>query len=349
MQADDRSEHEEPQGTDWVGHRGRAYDAGPDGACGHLVPRSRTGARMPTTFRPARSGRGSHCLRSWSPRKVLARRPAIEPGTSWGVGHGSRHGRCVEEVRHRRSRVSVTSRVTGSFGQQAWWTVGAAGLIQTFIRASIALRYRRAISHFRSGVVSPHRPARTFGGGVRPAHDPALIEVVLHDARGHRQVGVTLDCPREPVDVRRFERRDLVEPVAVELAERDDIGLGLLERGARRRPKPTNAVPLERSGRVRCAQRLAARPIAPRRRLAGQRRGARRRRVPRPERLAGVDPPGHGPSRLRTRWAATTRWRTLELDVDITRPGGPVPFRASARVSDRVGVVDLRHQARRHP
>ena len=92
---------------------------------------SRTGARMPTTFRPARSGRGSHCREPCTPRKVLARRPAIEPGASWGVGHGSRHGRCVEEVRHRRSRVSVTSRVTGSFGQQAWWTVGAAGLIQT--------------------------------------------------------------------------------------------------------------------------------------------------------------------------------------------------------------------------
>ena len=304
---------------------------------------------MPTTFRPARSGRGSHCLRSWSARKVLARRPAIEPGTSWGVGHGSRHGRCVEEVRHRRSRVSITSRVTGSFGQQAWWTVGAAGLIQTLFapRSPSGIGGRSRISGQAS--YRHDRPARTFGRRMRPAHDPALIEVVLHDARGHRQVGVTLDCPREPVDVRRFERRDLVEPVAVELAERDDVGLGLLERGARRRLKPTDAVPLERSGRVRCAQRLAARPIAPRGRLAGQRRGARRRRVPRPERLAGVDPSGHGPSRLRTRWAATTRWRTVELDVRCPRPVGPVPFRASARVSDRVGVVDLRHQARCHP
>ena len=80
-----------------------------------------------------------------------------------------------------------------------------------------------------------------------------------------------------------------------------------------------------------------------------RRRRARRRRVARPECLACVDPSGHRPSRLRTRRAAATRWRTVELHVRSALPGLARAVPCVGPRQGRIGVVDLRHQARCHP
>ena len=89
------------------------------------------------------------------------------------------------------------------------------------------------------------------------ANDPALVEIVLHDLGRHGQVGIALDGSGEPVDIRRLEIRDLVEPVPVELAERDDERASFVERGTRRRTEVADPTALERPGRVRGAQRFA--------------------------------------------------------------------------------------------
>ena len=92
---------------------------------------------------------------------------------------------------------------------------------------------------------------------VGAAHDPALVKVILDDLGRHGQIRISLHGPGQPVDVRRLERSDLVEPVPVELAERDDEGERLIQRRTRRRPEVAHAIPLERSARVRRPEGLA--------------------------------------------------------------------------------------------
>ena len=302
---------------------------------------------MPTTFRPARSGRGSHCLRSHSPRKVLARRPAIEPGASWGVGHGSRHGRCVEEVRHRRSRVLVTSRVTGSFGQQAWWTVGAAGLIQTSFapRSPSGIggrsRFSGQASYRQSG-----RPGRSGVGCVRRtiprwsrSSCMTRAAMVRSGSRWTARASQSMyDGSNAAISSSRWPW-NLPNGTTKACASSSE------GRGGGRKPRMRS----RSSGPVGCDARNGSR--RDRSLLGGgwpaSGGAARRRRVPRPERLARVDPSGHRPSRLRTRRTAAPRWRILEFDVAVPAAAGAVPCVGPRQC--RIGIVDLRHQARRHP
>ncbi len=62
------------------------------GAAAHLVRASRSGARMRPTFDGGQQGRGCHCSPCRSGRTFCPRHPAIDPGDTWGVGHGTGNG-----------------------------------------------------------------------------------------------------------------------------------------------------------------------------------------------------------------------------------------------------------------
>ena len=100
----------------------------------------------------------------------------------------------------------------------------------------VASRYRGAISLFRVVALGTVALSRTDPSGgmtaavrsrVDPAGAPAPIQIALDDPRRTHEVRIVTDRAGDPIDVRRFEGRDLPERVIVELAERDDGRLGI--------------------------------------------------------------------------------------------------------------------------
>ena len=84
------------------------------GARLHLVRASRGGARTRPTIDPVPRRQGCHCPAPGPGLMFWLRRPAIEPGVSWGVGHGTRKRPFVlRMVRSEGSRIRFTSRITG--------------------------------------------------------------------------------------------------------------------------------------------------------------------------------------------------------------------------------------------
>ena len=167
----------------------------------------------------------------------LSRRPAIKPGDTWGVGHGTSDGQSTSRLtRVDGSWIWITSRVTGH---------RPTGLVDCrdgsayheFISVLIALRYRGAIARLRGSrgprpTVASGRATAPLSARANAPGDAAPIEVRLDHPRRRDQVRVVADRAGHPVDVGGLEGRDLAERVAVELAELDDRRLGLVERRA---------------------------------------------------------------------------------------------------------------------
>jgi hypothetical protein len=215
------------------------------------------GAPVRPTIDPASTGPGCHCRAAAAGRSVRSKPTRDRTGDStWGVGHGTGNGRSPRGGSREGSRASLTSRVTGSFGHQARKAVGLAGLIEQLARfiAPIALRTTggRSSCPGRSG--GARRPRRRVGTPT----DPPRIEIGLDDARRRDQFRVAGHGAGHPVDVRRLERRDLPERMAVELAEVDDMVECAIEPGRSRPTEIPDASPLGRPGRRRGAWRLLA-------------------------------------------------------------------------------------------
>ena len=222
-----------------------------------------------------------------------------------------RFGRGIPDPAHEPSNWSSANRPGGPSGRQ---------------RSSLGSIHQRQGRPPVSGGdrrVSGDRPRRRSGGvgrrsrrpasGGRAATDPAARSRSAWMTRAALdQVRVVVDGPGHPVDVRRLEGRDLAERVVVELAERDDRGLGVA-RGTAPAAAGNGAAGRGRAGRS-----------------ASMRAAARRR---------------HGPARSggwpRQRWSGPaplpTAWlRGRNVSLVSTRP-----------VTGRVGFGARRAAARR--
>ena len=93
-------------------------------APGTCVP---VGARVRPTIDPGPSGTRVPLPRRRA-RAVMfcLRRPAIEPGNTWGVGHGTGNGRSTRGGSRRAIPDPDHEPNNWIIGQQAWWTVGTA-------------------------------------------------------------------------------------------------------------------------------------------------------------------------------------------------------------------------------
>ena len=204
---------------------------------------------------PGELGQGCHCPLPRSVVMSCIRRPAIAPGQHPGAS-------VTELDRDIRSR-KVRSLDLGPahepnnrfFGQQAWWSVGTAALIDLFsFSGQNALRYRGAFSRPPPGSGGA---ARAFRGRARPTEDATAVKVAADHPCGCREIRVARDGASQPVDVRRLEGRDLAERVAVELPEFDRVGGRAVERGWRRPPEVADPALHRRPGRRRRSRRLA--------------------------------------------------------------------------------------------
>ena len=134
-----------------------------------------SGALRAPDHRPGpRPGRGCHCRGVGRGVVFRVRRPAIEPGETWGVGHGTGHGRSTEEGSDRGIPGPAHEPSNWFFGQQAWWTVGTAALIArahssaTGSPSGIGGRFRvRAGSSVRGEIRPCDRADRRSGGRAR--------------------------------------------------------------------------------------------------------------------------------------------------------------------------------------
>ena len=161
------------------------------------------------------------------------------------------------------------------------------------------------------------------------------------------QVRVPGDRPREPVDVRGLERRDLAERVAVELAELDQERVRFLERRIGRPAEVEHAAALKGSGGVR-----GPRPL----RLESLARGRRRIRVRRASRAPGrrsgsAAGPGRTCRRVRSRGdpavaSAGRPGRRLAASVP-SPPCAGAPPRTRSRSSGRLDLAASADFARR--
>ena len=281
----------------------------------HLVRPSLFGACLRPTIDAPEQGRGCHCPSS-SVRDYGSHTPTRDR-TRRSLGRRSRNWKrsFVRGGSGEGSRIQLTSRVTGSSANRPGGPSGRqrSSLGDPNISIKVALRYRRAIVAFPAMRAQAVRP-RSLGRRAGAPEDPPAIEVGLDHPRRADQVRIAGDRPRHPVDVGRLEGRDLAERVVVELAERDDRRLGLLERGRR------SAAGSGAADRGRAARSASTRAAA-----RGRRRSAR----------SGGWPGSGRPSRRRCRPA----WfRGRNVSLVSTRPvtgrvgfgaGGPPRRRAT--------------------
>ena len=256
------------------------------GALRHLVRASRFGAPVRPTIEPAPTG--TRVPLPWQGLGAY-RSDHADPRSYWGhLGCRSRNRRRTlvpEARRDEGSRRRFTSRVTGHrpTGLVDCRDGSAHHQLHPRDRSPSGIGGDCACSGpgVHGGWTAPSRPPRSGrAAAMLPARmsapaDAAPIEVGLDHPRRRDEVRVVADRAGHPVDVRRLEGRDLAERVVVELAERDDRGLGLVERRRRRPAEMAQPVADERAGGRGRARRLAADGIVAQRRLPGQGRPSR--------------------------------------------------------------------------
>jgi hypothetical protein len=271
------------------------------------------------------------------------RHPAIEPGETWGVGHGTGNG-IARGGSGDRSRIRFTSRVTG-LRPTGLVTVGAAALIWLHQRTC-----RPPVSE--GDLAFSGRSSATLGRWVSPTEDPTQVEIRLDDPGRADQIRIVTDRPGQPVDVRRFESGDLAQGVVVEFSERHRRCRRLRERRSRWPSEPAEAAANERTGRGRRPGRLPSDHVGSPRWLPSQRRrrtAAGYRLIPDAECLGRIDPSGHGPSRLRLRGTTLTP-RDVGLEWSAAPlASGPIVGSGSPPRQRGIRVVDLGHPARGEP
>src|SRR4051812_18783044 len=107
----------------------RRYTTPGGGACRHLVRASRIRCVGAPNHRLREPGPRCHCSSPGAAIVFVLRHPAIEPGDTWGVGHGLGNGHPLRGGSRREIPFLVTSRVTG-LRPTGLVTVGAAALIR---------------------------------------------------------------------------------------------------------------------------------------------------------------------------------------------------------------------------
>ena len=293
--------------------RGRR-SAPPVVRCLHLVRGTRSVRACARPSTPARTGKGCHCPGPRTGLMFCLRRPAIEPGTTWGVGHGTGDGHASRgRFEVGRSRIRFTSRITGSSASRPGGPSGRQQLIaSSLIQRTNALRYRGAFSRPAQSPGQAERPgARRSRSGGRGAGPRAGRGRPGRPGRPPR-VRVARDGPGEPVDVGRLERGDLaracgrgtcrIRPRAFARASSDgggrtaEVADAVLDRAARSGSRPAAA--RDRPG---CPAAAAGRPAA------RDAMGSRRDLVARPVGRAHVDPAGHRRCGLGLRRPASPR------------------------------------------
>ena len=304
---------------------------------------------MRPTFDGLETGRGCHCLPKVPRRTFCPRHPAIEPGATWGVGHGTGNG--------HSTRGGSGRRIPGPVHEPNNWTSAnrpgdrRGGSSHPNSSASCSPSVIGGRSRF-SVPVGPDQALRvvvrcsvlgwTRRATLRRSRSAWMTRAAL------TRSGSWLTVPATQVDVGRLEGRDLAQGVVVELAERDDRGLGHLERGRRRAPEVADSIADEGAGRCRRAQRLAPDDVGMLRWLPAQGRPARRVAdglVAWLVDAAHVDTTRHRARGLGWR-GPTVAPHDAGFERGVVGPRSPAVARSAAIASQRrVGIVDLGHPA----
>ena len=246
-----------------------------------------------------------------------------------GVGHGQSDGR---PDRGRSDRgISDEGHEPSNQGTVFGLEPEAASRRDSFVSAppTIASRgVRGAVVHVQRADSAHRRRPRSSG-------DPAEIQVRPQRAGRSDQFRIMGDCPREPVDVARLERRDLAERVSVELPELDDVRGRVLQGRERGGPEARISPSVKRTGGCRGTPGFTVEPLGPKGLLAARRSGRAGSGVTGPEGFRRIEAAGDraGGSRRGRSARASSR--------GPARIGPRAPGRAGLELL--VGPVDLGH------